>query len=408
MRKRKFITLYTYGGILIFLIFIGLSFLYFKRLERNVISIYIESIKKHVDFLRSYFSSIYPSEDVPFLLDNFIISENLVYVAILDSTGRVRVWKSAFENFLPLNVKGEELEKNIKLISTPLGSILEIKGSFRDIRGKRTYFVAGYPYFIIEEKVIKETFFRTFILLFLTGLIFLIGLLLLIRIQKEVEEKERKISEKEEFIKIATEIAHEIKNPLNVIAMGLQSLEKREHNEEVKKRLVVLRKEIIKLSEYVDNILRLKRPLLFKPERVVFSKLFKEMEILFRDVFLKKGIEFKIQVLNDGYVKGSYELLKQVLINLLKNSFESTEKGEVVLSVKKDKKWIIEVIDTGKGMSDEEIKKVFKEKFTTKKEGSGIGLLWVKKVVEAHEGKVEIESRRGEGTVVRIYLPFRK
>ncbi len=240
MKKRKLVKTYTYGGISVLLIFVILSLFYIKRLEKNVISVYIDSIKFHSNFLSSSFSSIYPSEKTLSFMNNFIISENLVYIAILDSSNKVKVWASAFENFLPLNVKGKYIDKNIKIINTRLGNILEIRGTFRDKKGKRMYFVAGYPYFLIEERIVKESFSRTFLLLLITGIIFSAGLWILGLIQKEVEEKERKISEKEEFIQIATELAHEIKNPLNIIAMGLQSIEQEEG--EKKRKFFLLRK----------------------------------------------------------------------------------------------------------------------------------------------------------------------
>ncbi len=128
--------------------------------------------------------------------------------------------------------------------------------------------------------------------------------------------------------------------------------------------------------------------------------------MLFEDVFRKKRIKFKISVKNEGYLHGSHGLLKQALINLVKNSFEATEKGEVILSAdKKNKKWIIEVKDTGKGMDEREVKDIFYKGFSTKKYGTGVGLLWVKKIVDAHKGKIEIKSKKGKGTVVKIYLP---
>jgi len=406
--RRKFIKFYTYGGIFIFVLFILISFLYLKKLEKNVVSIYIDSIKLNSNFLRSYFSTSYPSKKNSFFLDKFVISENLVYIAILDSLRNVKAWASAFEGFLPINAEGKYLKKDIKLISTPLGNILEIRGSFIDRKGNKAYFVAGYPYFLIEEKIVKESFSRTFILFLLTGIIFLTGLYLLMYVQKEIEEKEKRISEKEEFIKIATEVAHEIKNPLNVVAMGLQVLEQEEKDKERKNKIFLLRKEINKLSEHMNNLLKLKRPLVFEPEKITVDKFFKEIEILFKDIFEKKGIEFEVKILNKGEISGSYELLKQVLVNLLKNSFEATEKGKVVLGVKKDKKgWMIEIRDTGIGISEQELKKVFHEKFSTKEGGAGIGLLWVKKVIDAHKGKIEIKSKKNKGTIVKICLPFK-
>ncbi len=98
--------------------------------------------------------------------------------------------------------------------------------------------------------------------------------------------------------------------------------------------------------------------------------------------------------------------MSQALLNLLQNSIEATDKGEIRVFAKKHKKKIqITLQDTGKGMSKDELHHIFDPFFSGKKEGMGIGLFLTKKIIEAHDGSIECESRVGEGTTFIIQIP---
>jgi signal transduction histidine kinase len=77
----------------------------------------------------------------------------------------------------------------------------------------------------------------------------------------------------------------------------------------------------------------------------------------------------------------------------------------LVIDFHNKKQWVVtEIVDNGKGISDEDLKKLFTPFFTTKSRGTGLGLAIVKKIVDDHNGKVEFESEEGKGTTCRIYL----
>jgi signal transduction histidine kinase len=99
-------------------------------------------------------------------------------------------------------------------------------------------------------------------------------------------------------------------------------------------------------------------------------------------------------------------LLSQALLNLVQNSLDAMGKGEIkVLAKKHRKKIFISVEDKGKGMSPSELEHIFDPFFSRKKGGMGIGLYLVKKIIEAHEGKIRCESRLGKGTTFFIQMP---
>jgi signal transduction histidine kinase len=100
--------------------------------------------------------------------------------------------------------------------------------------------------------------------------------------------------------------------------------------------------------------------------------------------------------------------MKQALLNLLQNSLEAVgEGGRIHLSGKKDKNdYIVEVLDDGPGIPPEQRNKIFNLYYTTKSNGTGMGLPIVYQIVRAHGGEVSVESRPGEGTLFRIRIPL--
>jgi two-component system CheB/CheR fusion protein len=109
-------------------------------------------------------------------------------------------------------------------------------------------------------------------------------------------------------------------------------------------------------------------------------------------------------------VLGDPNQLKQVFLNIMNNAFDSLSdsRGEIVLStIHKDNYAIIEVEDTGHGISNEDLPRIFEPFFTTKKEkGTGLGLSISYKIIQSHNGKLEVKSKQNEGSIFSISLPI--
>jgi two-component system sensor histidine kinase HydH len=101
------------------------------------------------------------------------------------------------------------------------------------------------------------------------------------------------------------------------------------------------------------------------------------------------------------------DLLTQVLINLLQNGFVATQEGgEIRLGGARENQDIrLWVQDFGRGMAAEERERMFDPFYTTRKEGTGLGLAVVQQIIEQHRGRIEVESAPGEGTLVEVILP---
>jgi signal transduction histidine kinase len=100
--------------------------------------------------------------------------------------------------------------------------------------------------------------------------------------------------------------------------------------------------------------------------------------------------------------------MQQVLVNLMKNAAQAMTKGGMLTlqtGENSDNVWM-SVADTGGGIPQEQINRIFEPFYTTKKKGSGLGLMIVQRIVRAHNGRIELESRVGHGTTFRIWLPL--
>lgn len=137
-----------------------------------------------------------------------------------------------------------------------------------------------------------------------------------------------------------------------------------------------------------------------------------EIGTLYKTEMTKKGIQFKINAKELGtQVTIDQELLSRVLINLLKNAMEAvadnTRNKEIAISTNMDTEGnaMIAVADNGAGIEPDKLTDIFIPFFTTKKDGTGIGLSLSKKIVHAHKGRLTVWSKLGEGTVFTIAIP---
>jgi signal transduction histidine kinase len=139
-------------------------------------------------------------------------------------------------------------------------------------------------------------------------------------------------------------------------------------------------------------------------KRIYVSELFSHLHQLMLPTLTKKGIELVI-LLKEGDVsfQADTDLIEQVLINLLVNSIEAVKEREapkIILSAgtTNTKKVILKITDNGSGMPEEVLDKIFIPFFSTKKNGSGIGLSLCKQIVMLHRGTIQVQSKEGEGT----------
>ena len=217
-----------------------------------------------------------------------------------------------------------------------------------------------------------------------------------------------------ELGEMAAQVAHEIRNPLGGIK-GFASLLKRDLKDspELQKMADYIVEGTDNLNRLVTQVLNFARPVHIHPERVDLCSLLEEMK---RHVLADASLEKHTIVLcidaKDGKLMVSVDpqLIKGALLNLIINAQQAMPNGgPITLSAKlQNSDAVLTVSDQGIGIPQEIIEKIFSPFFTTKVEGSGFGLAEVYKVVQAHGGSIEVESKVGKGTTFTIKLPQSK
>ena len=208
---------------------------------------------------------------------------------------------------------------------------------------------------------------------------------------------------------LATGLAHEIRNPLAGIA-GVIEIVGRDLPATSPARPVVkdVRQEIARINQIVTDLLRTARP---HPPRVRKSDLNTTVEhavMLGRQQALAKSVAIELKkdpALPE--VDHDSDQIHQVLLNLLLNALQAIDQdGKIAVTIRQQGKTaVIEVVDNGRGIAPEHLPNIFRPFYTTKGEGTGLGLSLARRIVEEHHGRIDVASSVGKGTTFAVVLP---
>ncbi len=213
---------------------------------------------------------------------------------------------------------------------------------------------------------------------------------------------------------LAAGLAHEIGNPLNSINIHLQLMEreikKLKGAHKIQKLNATVQQEIQRLDDIVHRFLVAIRPLKPKLEKCSVNDLVRDVLRFLKHELARQEIQCDIR-LDEAVVRTLLDPahIKQALINLVKNAMQAMSKRGVlsVSTAMKVAAICIRIQDSGEGIAPEHLSKIFDPYFTTRENGSGLGLMMTHRIIKEHGGEVEVKSRMGKGTEFVLTLPVR-
>jgi signal transduction histidine kinase len=208
-------------------------------------------------------------------------------------------------------------------------------------------------------------------------------------------------------------VAHEVKNPLNAMTIHLellkQKLARQTGSVDVDKHVHIIASEIKRLDEVVVGFLKFARPDELKLQPVKLSDLISDVATTVAPEAERAKVTLKVDCSPDSpEINADPGMLRQAILNLAINACQSMPNGgnlKLCCRTASRKRVEIDVEDTGVGIPPEHLSRIFDLYFTTKEKGSGIGLSMVYRIVQLHDGDVEVESTPGRGTRFRLIFP---
>ncbi|SHK00450.1 Signal transduction histidine kinase, partial [Malonomonas rubra DSM 5091] len=240
------------------------------------------------------------------------------------------------------------------------------------------------------------------------------GMVLILRDQREIKAMEDALERSRRHAalgQMAAGVAHEIRNPLGTLRGFAQYFSRNaKQDSQAKEYADLMVGEVDRLNRTVSALLQFSRPRDPEMIEIDLGTIAQKCLTFVQEEADNKQIDLTLQLPETGLMLyADPDLLQQVLLNLLQNSMAATDAGgSIFLGGKITEDIRLWVQDTGKGVSNDEQAKMFDPFYTTKKDGTGLGLAVVQQIVEQHHGRIEVDSQPGEGTCIIIILPRRK
>jgi len=206
-------------------------------------------------------------------------------------------------------------------------------------------------------------------------------------------------------------VAHEVKNPINAIVLHLQLLQNKlqQVDPDTRRHVDIIGNEIRRLDRVVQILVDFTRPRDLRLEEIDLRRLLEDVASLASPDAQQHGVtisrEFPAEALN---VKVDTDFMRQAVLNIVLNGVQAMPNGGVLTIASRREQDIVitEIQDQGGGIPQEIQDKIFELYFTTKKEGSGIGLAQTYQIMQWHYGSIDFESTPAVGTIFRVRIPL--
>ncbi len=231
--------------------------------------------------------------------------------------------------------------------------------------------------------------------------------------KRQLEETVRRKEKLTAMGQLASGVAHEIRNPLNAIGMIAQRLarefEPRAGSDEYRELTKIVVTEVRRINDIIQQFLKFARPPKLQLSATDVTLMIDNTVKLVASQAREKKIEIVTDFGQLPTVMIDQNQMQQVLLNLIQNAMEAIHgAGKITIStgLSREREVVIRIMDTGIGMNEETQSKIFNLYYTTKPQGTGLGLSLVHQIISQHDGHIEVESAVGKGTTFSIYLPI--
>lgn len=203
-------------------------------------------------------------------------------------------------------------------------------------------------------------------------------------------------------------LAHEVRNPVNNIYLALEQLEPVIVEEDSKDLIRIIDRNSKRINALITELLDTSRPIEIALEKLPLQQVMDESLTSALDRITLKKIKLTVDYASaPALVMADKTQLKLAFLNIIINAIEAMEEdsGELAIEIKQgNEKWIVTITDNGKGISEENLTRLFEPYFTSKPNGMGLGLSATLNIIKAHKAMVEVKSKLGEGTSFELYF----